>query len=82
MSLLSDQQQLVIAEGSKYLNSCLNYSDLIWEIQLLINGRMLGASGVIYGLLAAWYVISKPGYLHDYTPIPLKAKYFVLILEQ
>lgn len=82
MSYLSEQQiQIVMAEGSKYLNSSMNYSDPdMGKLNLLINGRMLGASGAIYGLLAAFGMLYPNRVIYlIIPPIPLKAKYFVLI---
>ena len=50
------------------------------KFNLLINGRMLGASGAIYGLLAAFGMLYPNRVIYlIIPPIPLKAKYFVLI---
>jgi membrane associated rhomboid family serine protease len=41
---------------------------------------MVGASGSIYGLLAAYGYLFPNSYVNIYFFIPIKAKYFVILL--
>lgn len=50
------------------------------EIEMLVNTPMVGASGAIFGILAAYgYLFPNNIIMPLFPPIPMKAKYFVLI---
>ena len=59
----------------------LNYTSLYpGEAEMLIDSPMVGASGAIFGLLAAYgYLFPNNIIMPLFPPIPIKAKYFVLI---
>ena len=59
----------------------LNYTSLYpGEAEMLIDSPMVGASGAIFGLLAAYgYLFHNNIIMPLFPPIPIKAKYFVLI---
>ena len=59
----------------------LNYMGVSPEDAMdLINSPMVGASGAIFGLLAAYgYLFPNNIIMPLFPPIPIKAKYFVLI---
>jgi len=82
MNLLSpDQLQLVLNEGSAYLGEGKVFTDTTMQsLQLLLNTPTVGASGAVFGILLAFGVLFPNTQLMIiFPPIPIKAKYFVLI---
>ena len=59
----------------------LNFTDIpIMEAMMLENTPMVGASGAIFGLLAAYgFLFPNNIIMPLFPPIPMKAKYFVMI---
>jgi membrane associated rhomboid family serine protease len=80
---LSDVPSDVIAkmqtEGAELLAGGRNYSDLyLGGINIKINGAIVGASGAIMGVLAAFaYLFPNTELSLIFFPVPIKAKYFV-----
>lgn len=80
---LSDVPVDIIAkmqtEGAELLVSGRNYSDLyLGSINAKINGAIVGASGAIMGVLAAFaYFYPNAELSLIFVPVPIKAKYFV-----
>ncbi len=72
---------MVLSEGRALILSNQNYVDpLIGQFNLLANIPVVGASGAIFGLLAAFGMLYPNRIIYMIIPpIPLKAKYFVLI---
>jgi membrane associated rhomboid family serine protease len=73
--------QMVIAEGRELLLSNRNYSDPnLAAFNRLINVPVVGASGALFGILAAFAMyFPNTELLLLFFPVPIKAKYFVLI---
>ncbi|MBK9390245.1 MAG: rhomboid family intramembrane serine protease [Bacteroidetes bacterium] len=82
MNIISpDQLQLVLNDGSEYFNQGKVFSDeTMKSLQLLLNTPTVGASGAVFGILLAFGVLFPNTQLMLLIPpIPIKAKYFVLI---
>jgi len=58
----------------------MNFKDpILAQLNILHNSPMLGASGAIFGLLAAFgYLFPNTELMLLFPPIPIKAKYFVI----
>jgi membrane associated rhomboid family serine protease len=79
--LTSDQVQLVINEGSAVLKRGMEYEDVTMKsLQYLLNRPTVGASGAVFGILLAFGLLFPNTQLMLLIPpIPIRAKYFVLI---
>lgn len=72
--------QAIRTEGAQALQNGMNYTDsLMGELNGLINGTMIGASGAVFGILLAFGMLfpNVPLYLF-FIPVPIKAKYMVI----
>ncbi len=82
MNVISPEQlQLVLNEGTTYFNQGKVFTDdTMKSLQLLLNVPTVGASGAVFGILLAFGVLFPNTQLMLLIPpIPIKAKYFVLI---
>jgi membrane associated rhomboid family serine protease len=82
MNFLSpDQLEIVLNEGSSYFREGKVFSDeTMKSLQLLLNTPTVGASGAVFGILLAFGVLFPNTQLMLLIPpIPIRAKYFVLI---
>lgn len=76
-----DQLQLVLNDGSAYFDQGKVFTDSIMKnLQMLLNVPTVGASGAVFGILLAFGVLfPNTRLMLLFPPIPIKAKYFVLI---
>jgi membrane associated rhomboid family serine protease len=67
-------------QGLELIKSDKNFTDFpLGELNSLVNAPMLGASGAVFGLLAAFgYLFPNTELMLLFPPIPIKAKYFVI----
>ena len=80
-ALNPDQLQMVLDEGTAYFNQGKGFTNMTMQnLQILLNIPTIGASGAIFGLLLAFGVLFPNTQLMlIFPPIPIKAKYFVII---
>jgi membrane associated rhomboid family serine protease len=80
-SISPENVQAVIDDGARYLNQGKVFSDQSMQsLQILLNTPTVGASGAIFGVLLAFGVLFPNTQLMLLLPpIPIKAKYFVMI---
>jgi membrane associated rhomboid family serine protease len=80
-SLNPDSLQTVISEGTALFRQSQLFTDPdMQKLQLLLNTPTVGASGAVFGILLAFGVLFPNTQLMLlFPPIPIKAKYFVLI---
>ena len=71
---------IVKNQGLELIKSNRNYTAFpLMELNSLVNAPMLGASGAVFGLLAAFgYLFPNTELMLLFPPIPIKAKYFVI----
>ncbi len=76
-----DQLQIVLNDGAEYFKEGKVFTDITMkDLQLLLNTPTVGASGAIFGVLLAFGVLFPNTQLMLlFPPIPIRAKYFVLI---
>jgi membrane associated rhomboid family serine protease len=82
MNVISpDQLQQVLNDGAEYFRQGMGFPDeTMKSLQLLLNTPTVGASGAVFGILLAFGVLFPNTQLMLLIPpIPIKAKYFVLI---
>lgn len=82
MTIISpDQVQLVLNEGTQYFNEGKVFTDeTMKSLQILLNTPTVGASGAVFGILLAFGVLFPNTQLMLLIPpIPIRAKYFVMI---
>jgi membrane associated rhomboid family serine protease len=82
MSTISpDQLQIVLNEGTAYFREGKVFTDLTMQnVQLILNTPTVGASGAVFGILLAFGVLFPNTQLMLLIPpIPIRAKYFVMI---
>jgi membrane associated rhomboid family serine protease len=80
-SLNPDSLQTVLSEGTALFRQSQLFNDPdMQKLQLLLNTPTVGASGAVFGILLAFGVLFPNTQLMLlFPPIPIKAKYFVLI---
>ncbi len=80
-SLNPDSLQTVLTEGTALFRERQLFTDPdMQKLQLLLNTPTVGASGAVFGILLAFGVLFPNTQLMLlFPPIPIKAKYFVLI---
>lgn len=76
-----EQLQLVINDGAALLQQGRTWDNIdMQNLQVLLNTPTVGASGAVFGILLAFGVLFPNTQLMIiFPPIPIKAKYFVLI---
>jgi membrane associated rhomboid family serine protease len=76
-----DQLQVVLDDGYRYLMQSKVFTDpTMKDLQILLNTPTVGASGAVFGILLAFGVLFPNTQLMLlFPPIPIKAKYFVMI---
>lgn len=82
MNVISPEQlQMVLNDGAEYFRQGKVFSDeTMKSLQLLLNTPTVGASGAVFGILLAFGVLFPNTQLMLLIPpIPIRAKYFVLI---
>jgi membrane associated rhomboid family serine protease len=79
-SLSPENLQLVINEGTAYINQGKVFTDpTMKSLQILLNTPTVGASGAIFGVLLAFGVLFPNTQLMLLIPpIPIRAKYLVI----
>jgi len=76
-----EQIEMVLSEGYRIFSQNQNFVDpLMGQMNLLLNVRTVGASGAVFGILLAFGMLFPNTQLMLlFPPIPIRAKYFVLI---
>lgn len=79
-SMSGEQIDYIVKQGWEALKNHQNFTDPVFgQINALVNGPTVGASGAIYGILAGFGLIypDRPLYIM-FIPVPVKAKWVVL----
>ncbi len=72
-------QYLVKNQGYELLSSNQNWVGALGQLNAMYNVPMIGASGAVFGLLAAFgYLFPNTELMLLFPPIPIKAKFFVI----
>jgi len=82
ISVLSeDEIAFVFREGADVIKKSMNYNgEGIRNFNAILNGPMVGASGAVFGILLAFGMLfPNTELMLLFPPIPIKAKYFVMI---
>lgn len=76
-----EQMEMVLSEGYRIFSQNQNFVDpQMGQMNLLLNVRTVGASGAVFGVLLAFGMLFPNTQLMLlFPPIPIRAKYFVLI---
>lgn len=79
LHLSAEELSAVTNEGWELIKNGYNYTGDLGELNALINGSMVGASGAIYGVLLAFGMLypNAPVYIF-FVPFPVKAKWLVI----
>ncbi len=74
-----DQVTQVATEGLSILNSGRNWNGQLGELNYVLNGSILGASGAVYGVLIAFATLfPNMKLMLLFPPIPIKAKFLAV----
>ncbi len=82
IALLSEEQIAIVYEqGAAALREYKNFTNPdMRDFNLVLNGGMVGASGAVFGILLAFGMLfPNTELMLLFPPIPIKAKYFVII---
>jgi membrane associated rhomboid family serine protease len=76
-----EQLEMVLSEGYRIFSQNQNFVDpQMGQMNILLNVRTVGASGAVFGILLAFGMLFPNTQLMLlFPPIPIRAKYFVLI---
>jgi membrane associated rhomboid family serine protease len=79
-SMSAEQISMVMSDGYKAVLQDKNFLDpMMGELNGLINGTTIGASGSVFGILLAFGMLFPNTMIYVYFAIPIKAKWFVII---
>ncbi len=82
ISLLTEEQVAIVFEqGAQALREWKNFTNPdMAHFNAVLNGSMVGASGAVFGILLAFGMLfPNTELMLLFPPIPIKAKYFVMI---
>jgi len=81
LKMSPEQMDLIFSEGARILSQNQNFVDpQMGQMNILLYTRTVGASGAVFGILLAFGMLFPNTQLMLlFPPIPLKAKYFVII---
>ena len=79
-SLTMEDLELFRTSGYEAFQKGMNFTDpILAQLNILYNTPMIGASGAVFGLLAAFgYLFPNTELMLLFPPIPIKAKYLVI----
>jgi membrane associated rhomboid family serine protease len=76
LAILYDQTAPLMAEF--YMLPQSQQDRLLYAPNFIVNGATIGASGAVFGCLAAFAYLFPNDYIYLYAFLPIKAKWFVL----